>query len=215
MGGSPGAGVARECRPGRAGRSRGRRRRISRGVGARVMPATSWEPTVNTGSRLVIGSWNTIDTRPPRSSRSGRPFRVRMSSPASNAVPLMTAPGGVSWSSARAVIVLPQPLSPTTPTTSFCGTSKDTFSTARRVPPGLGRSTLRSDTSRRAGVKADLAFEDRVCREGRRRVRSGRQRASRAPLRAAGRPSWRSSNRFDRRQSWRQGSGWGVGYPPR
>ena len=57
-------------------------------------PSAIWSPTVNTGLRLVIGSWKTIPIRRPRIRRSASPSSARTSvSPSRIVLPSSMRPG--------------------------------------------------------------------------------------------------------------------------
>ena len=83
--------------------------------------SVSWLPMVKTGSSAVIGSWNTMEIREPRSDRPApRPLPPpSSSSPCRRIDPLMCAVRGSSRPMvASAVTDFPLPLSPTRPKTS-------------------------------------------------------------------------------------------------
>jgi pantoate--beta-alanine ligase len=86
---------------------------------------------VISGLKLVAGSWNTnpIRGRIGRSSRSRTPF---ISTPSTSSDPPVTL---VSPATARPIVVLPEPDSPTRPSTSPGRITKSTPSTARN--PGV------------------------------------------------------------------------------
>src|SRR6202034_3478550 len=73
--------------------------------------------------------------------------RPTSSLPSKRIEPEACAPSGVSPISASAVIVLPEPDSPTTPRLSPSASENDVRSTTRCDPPGAGRSTASSATS--------------------------------------------------------------------
>src|SRR5262245_38102895 len=76
---------------------------------------------------------------------------VSRSSPSSMTRPEATCPGGeTSRMMDSAVTVFPQPLSPTSPSTSPRWMVKLTPSTARRTPCPVGKCVCRSSTARRA-----------------------------------------------------------------
>ena len=91
-------------------------------------------PMRRTGLICARGSWNTIDIR-FRYERSSPPLSVLTSCPPNRICPSTSAPGGSDPLTARAVIVLPEPDSPTSPTDSPGSTDRDTLrNTARLVP---------------------------------------------------------------------------------
>ncbi len=107
-----------------------------------------------------------------RSSRPGRPWRrplqrcgeivcsppASTSAPSSRIRPETEAVGGSSPISARTVVVLPQPDSPTMPSLVPGSIEKETPCTACSVLPfGRSNQTLRSSTSSSAGVMAPAA----------------------------------------------------------
>ena len=126
-------------------------------------------PQVMTGLSAVIGSWNTIDMRVARSSRSrsGRAFAT--SSPSSRMLPPVT---GSAWGSspiiACAMTDLPEPDSPTRQTISPRSTLKDTLCTARRRSLPAGRATDRPRTSSTVLIRA-WPSSGLACRAARRR----------------------------------------------
>ena len=82
-------------------------------------------PIVSTGSSAVIGSWNTIAISPPRTARSsGSASRRSRSRPRQHTLPLVCATRGSRRRMARSVRLLPEPDSPTMPSTSPASTSK-------------------------------------------------------------------------------------------
>src|SRR5512134_1653063 len=109
----------------------------------------------STGLSVIIGSWNTIAMRAPRmrrSSSSGKPSR---SVPSNRIRPPTMRPGAsTSPRIEKPVTVLPQPDSPTRPSTSPGRTSKLTSSTARATPARVKKWVFRSCTSRVLALKA-------------------------------------------------------------
>ena len=79
-----------------------------------------WSPTVRTGFRLVIGSWNIMETVSPRSRRISASEAAVTSVPANRIDPLAIRPtfSGSSFKMLRAVVVFPAPVSPTRPRVS-------------------------------------------------------------------------------------------------
>src|SRR5699024_6110398 len=101
-----------------------------------------------TGSRVVMWSWKTIAMRRPRILRIRPELRVARSTP-SNSMrpPTMRAPAGRIRSTLSAVMLLPDPDSPTMPTISPGRTSNATCSRMRTLPWGLEMSCVRSCTA--------------------------------------------------------------------
>ena len=104
-------------------------------------------PTVKTGFSEVMGSWNTMEMSRPRISRSCRGLSVSSSRPSSRTEPDTLAPCGCRPKTDSAVIVLPQPDSPTMAKTSPCRIRNDRPSTARTGPSSVSNRTLRSAIS--------------------------------------------------------------------
>jgi hypothetical protein len=99
------------------------------------------EPTVCTGLKELMGSWKTSPMSPPRTCRISGPFAGRVArstqpwSRLSRISPSTTRPGDSTMPSRdRAVMLLPQPVSPTTPSVLPAAMVKLTPSTARVVP---------------------------------------------------------------------------------
>ena len=141
------AGSARPTSPRRA-TARSAAWRADPGRWARIVSAT-WSPMVSTGLRLVIGSWNTMPIRRPRTRRSASPVSGRRSvPPRQTTLPCSMRPGGgMSCSSARLVRLFPEPDSPTSATVSPCPTVNETPSTGCTRPWRPGKLTRRSRTS--------------------------------------------------------------------
>ena len=78
----------------------------------------SWWPTVNTGFREVMGSWKIMDTRLPRILRKSFMGMSSRLWPSRVMEPETLALGWVSRMMDRAVMLLPQPDSPTMPRVS-------------------------------------------------------------------------------------------------
>ena len=74
-----------------------------------------WSPTVSTGLRDVIGSWNTTAISRPRSWRNASRDSRKSSRPSKRTAPLTRALLGNSCRTARDNTVLPEPDSPTMP----------------------------------------------------------------------------------------------------
>src|SRR5215468_1905958 len=121
-----------------------------------------WSPTVCTGLKAAIGSCGISAISPPRMSRITAPrggsWAMSMTSPSApfddvrrkRISPAVMRPGlSTSCRIARMVTLLPQPDSPTTPSTWPGMTSKLVPSTARTRPSSRANETLRSRTESR------------------------------------------------------------------
>ena len=77
-------------------------------------------PIVNTGFSDVIGSWKIMQISSPRTSRIPSSSSFSRSRPLKRISPATIRPGGlgISRSTLSAVTLLPEPDSPTSPTTS-------------------------------------------------------------------------------------------------
>ncbi len=107
-----------------------------------------WSPTVKIGVSDDSGSWNTIASSLPRSfDRSSSPLPMS-SSPCSLIDPVSVAVSGSRPMIASDVTDLPEPDSPTMPSTSPAARSKLTPRTARTAPASEGKLTVRSWTLR-------------------------------------------------------------------
>ena len=103
-----------------------------------------WRPTRMSGLSAVIGSWNTIATRRPRSARHSSGDLARRSSPDNSMRPPTTdRPGASNPMTAEAVTDLPDPLSPTTHRISPAARVSETSSMAKARSAPRGRRTLR------------------------------------------------------------------------
>ena len=111
--------------------------------------SVSWLPMVNTGFSAVCGSWRIIDILWPRIRRTSG-IRIRTTSSPSSRMrpPTMRAASGSNRSSESAVMLLPDPDSPTSPSVSPSRIWKLTPSTARVTPHLVKRWVCRSCTSR-------------------------------------------------------------------
>src|SRR5690606_11888904 len=115
----------------------------------RRIVSTSCAPMVNSGWRLVSGSWKMAPIRLPRIFSSSRSDRLSMRWPPRRISPSAIWPGGsISPSVARPVIDLPAPDSPTTPSISPLRIVSDTSDTALTVPVRVGKATRRLRTYR-------------------------------------------------------------------
>ena len=113
-----------------------------------IGPSAICAPTRMTGFSALIGSWKIIDIFGPRIRFSSFWPSGTRSWPSSRICPEVTlASGGSTPRMDRSVMLLPEPDSPTRPSASPLGTSKDTPSTARTVPRRVAICTCRSRTS--------------------------------------------------------------------
>jgi len=122
------------------------------------MVSMIWSPMRNTGFSEVIGSWKIMPMDGPRSVRNSF-FDIPTSSrPSKRIEPDAIRPGG-SGNRPRmdsAVTLLPEPLSPTMPSTSPGATSKLTPSTAGNTPESV-RKVVVSPRTERMGSRISLA----------------------------------------------------------
>ncbi len=109
-----------------------------------------WSPTVKIGVSAESGSWKTIAMRRPRMDARSVSRRPISSVPRNRMEPATRACGGNSPMVASADTDLPDPDSPTIPSTSPVATSKLTPRTAATRPASLGNDTSRSRTCRTA-----------------------------------------------------------------
>ena len=134
------AGRVRRCRRRPAWQRAWRRASSWRSGRCARSASTSWSPTVMTGSSELVGSWKTIETRPPRTPRISASESARRSVPSSTTrPPTERATGGSSRMIASAVIDFPQPLSPTSAWISPAARSNVTPSTTRVAPMATSR----------------------------------------------------------------------------
>ena len=98
-----------------------------------------WRPTVNTGFRLVMGSWKIMEISSPRICRSRFSGSLQRSSPRYKISPSMIRPGGslMRRRMEREVTDLPQPLSPTMASVSPSRRVKSRPSTAGTTPSSV------------------------------------------------------------------------------
>ena len=104
-------------------------------------------PTEWTGFIELIGSWKIIATSAPRRSRSVAADAPTSSRPSNRIDPVTRAEGGSSRGTAMSDTDLPEPDSPTTPSTSPGSTVKPTSRTAWTSPSSEGNVTERPSTS--------------------------------------------------------------------
>ena len=163
---------APECPPRAASRWRARAPAPREGPDAGARFRRSGRRRVNTGFSEVIGSWKIIEMRLPRTSRmraSAGLQQILVLEP--DRGPQLMRPGGVgiSRSSASAVMLLPQPDSPTTPSVSPAdgsGSPRHSAPAPRRVACGTrhcrsstfskGVSSLRHQRSLSFGLRASF-----------------------------------------------------------
>ena len=102
----------------------------------RLMTSAIWSPILNTGFRLVMGSWKIIAMSLPRMSLISSLDRASRSRPLCTMVPPTMRPGGSGMSriTDMAVTVLPEPDSPTMPRVSSRSSVKLTPFTAFTTP---------------------------------------------------------------------------------
>ena len=100
-----------------------------------LMASVIWSPMRCTGLSACCAPWNTIDAPAQRTARSRPGFMASTSSPSRRIWPSVFVPAGSSRSSAMAIVDLPQPDSPATPTVSPWCTSRLTPRTAGTPPP--------------------------------------------------------------------------------
>ena len=111
-----------------------------------------WSPTVNTGFRLVIGSWKIIAMRLPRMSRICASDRSRRLRPSNMICPSAMRPGeAISRITDSDSTDLPQPNSPTMPSVRPRSTEISTPSTAAMSPAAV-RNTVRSPVTDSSAV---------------------------------------------------------------
>jgi hypothetical protein len=110
--------------------------------------STSCVPIVNTGLRLVIGSWNTMAISSPRTARISPSESESRSRPSNSTEPDVMRPGGDGTSriTPNDVTVLPDPDSPTIPIISPARTLKLTLSTTVAGPSSVRNCTDRPRT---------------------------------------------------------------------
>ena len=112
-----------------------------------------WSPMENTGLSEVIGSWNTMAMRAPRTRRMASASMARRSSPSRRTRPATTRPGGCTRRMMDSdVTLLPHPLSPTSPSTSPLSMAKLTPSTARSTPWAVAKCVSSPSTESSGGM---------------------------------------------------------------
>ena len=143
-----------------------------------------WSPTVNTGLRLVIGSWKIMAMSRPRNLRSAFAGSLARSTTGPSRVrnrisPPTMRPGGFGISPMidRLVTDLPEPDSPTTASVSPASSVNETSSTALTRPASVKkcvwrcptRSSVTGASAEVATITSPCAALDRAGRENRRR----------------------------------------------
>src|ERR1700682_1930545 len=122
-----------------------------------VIASSIWVPTLVTGFRDVIGSWKIMATSLPRNSRTSSSFFWTTSWSLKMIRPDTIRPGsGTSRRMEKAVIVFPEPDSPTMPTVSPRETLKLMPSTAWTIPREVKNCVRRSST-RNSGAATALS----------------------------------------------------------
>src|SRR5262245_25848575 len=122
--------------------------------------AAIWSPIVKTGLSDVIGSWNTMAMRAPRTRRMASSSLSSRSSPSRRTRPAVMRPGaGTSRMIDSDVTLLPQPDSPTRPSISPRSIEKLMPSTARTAPALVSNCVRRPSTASNATA---LDLEPRI-----------------------------------------------------
>ncbi len=127
-----------------------------------------WWPIRSTGFSEVIGSWKTNEIWRPRTFRRRDPEAPSSSSPSKRTLPVTVAVFGRRPRIESAVTLLPQPDSPTIPSTCLGSSVSDIRSTAWTVPSSVSKRTERSSTSSSGALNARSWGRGR--RGGRRRA---------------------------------------------
>src|SRR5215472_1221097 len=119
-------------------------------------------PIVSTGLSVLMGSWNTIEMRSPRSARIASSGNANRSMPSNRIVPAtMRAEGASKRNTARLRVDLPDPLSPTNPTIRPRSMEKRISRRAWMGRCDPAKSTERPSISR-SGAISDLFAEPRI-----------------------------------------------------
>ena len=165
------AARARGCARGRAARPPARARRAASRPRCSRSTSPICRPTVNTGFSDVIGSWKTNEISRPRTlaqlaTRRARAGRARRSA----RPPITAAVGGSRRSSDSAVTLLPQPDSPTMPSTSPRLERRTTAGRRRARPRRRSRSAPTGPSTSSSGSRQRVGLADRGRRAGRRRA---------------------------------------------
>jgi hypothetical protein len=196
-------------------RTSSRSRSVSASAAAASMPrwrrrtSATWNPTVRTGLRLVMGSWKIMPIAPPRTSRIAASSSASRSVPSSLTEPSMRpTPCWTSRMIESAVTDLPEPDSPTTATVSPLPMAKPTSRTTGSHAPSTRKEVVSPSTVKTGVLILHLSGAGRWRRAARRRggsarrPRRGSQATGRAPARTSRgcsrsplgscRPRWRS-----------------------
>ena len=144
--------------------------------GPRLVRSASeiWSHTVNTGLSALIGSWNTMAMRRPRSARISASLLSRMSLPSNSDAAVRDLAGRVGDQAHDRLAPSPTCRSPIRPPgrrSRRAAIEKDTPSTAVRSPRRRRKRTVSSSSARTvsAMISAPPAA-GRGCRAGRRRT---------------------------------------------
>src|SRR5499433_1998222 len=123
----------------------------------------------NTGLSEVMGSWNTMAMRAPRTWRMASASLASRSSPSRSTWPAAIRPGGGTRRMMESdVTLLPQPLSPTRPSTSPRSMAKLMPSTARSTPWLVANCVSSPSTERSGAISALTTFHPRPNPQGER-----------------------------------------------
>ena len=143
--------------------------------------STIWVPTRMTGLRLVPGSWKIMPMRPPRTARIDDSGSVRRSPPSRTMRPPTMRPfSGRRRISASAVMLLPQPDSPTRAKVSPRRIDSCMPSIALTTPASASSATSRPSMSRVAGrCAAVISSSPRGAGAGGSSGRAGRRHRAR------------------------------------
>ena len=108
------------------------------GIPRTVRASSTCLPILQSGSKVVIGSWNTTPTSCPRILRRSSSLQENISRPSSRMLPSSSAfPRGIRPLTHIAVTVFPLPLSPTMPSVSPLFRENETPFTAYRSGAAL------------------------------------------------------------------------------
>ena len=132
---------------------------------ARETAAWAWMASIicvstrNTGFSVAIGSWKIIAMRRPRTERQASALLPPRSWPSSRMRPPTCRPGGsIRPMIDRPVIDLPEPDSPTRPSTWPRRTVKETSCTARTTPCRVAKWVLKPCTCRTGAPESGPAL---------------------------------------------------------
>jgi len=133
-------------------------------------------PMRRTGLSVARGSWKIMAASADRTFRTAARSSATISYPQTVTVPDRDARSGVRRSAALAVVDLPEPDSPTSPTVSPSATSRDTPRRISREPTGVGTDRWRSSIANNMRVTSSR----RACRKGEPRRHWSRRPRSRS-----------------------------------